>query len=210
MQAIIEGFGWGLFLAFLIGPIFFALIQAGIEYGFRAGFVLGLGIWISDVLYILGMFWSFNAIQKIAEADGFEKWVGLIGGIILLAFGLHSFFSKAPKIQYKGRLGIKKKNPYLALFSKGFLVNTVNPFTLLFWLGMMTNISVKPNYGNQEYWLFFGAIILTLVVSDSTKVFLAKQIRRQLREKHLLIVRKVTGLVLGIFGVALIIRTWII
>ena len=210
MQALIEGIGWGLFLTVLVGPIFFALIQAGIEYGFRAGVALGLGIWISDILFVAAMLYGITYIQEVVALDGFERWVGLIGGLILIFFGIGTFVSKPPQISFEGQLEIKKKNPYLALFSKGFLVNTINPFTFGFWLGIMGTISGKEAWGKPEYWLFFGAIIGTIVITDSLKVLGAKQIRKKLKQKHLVTTRKATGIILFVFGVVLIIRTWLL
>ncbi len=208
MQALIEGIGWGLFLTVLVGPIFFALIQAGIEYGFRAGITLGLGIWVSDSLFICLMLYGFTYIQEVVALDGFERWVGFIGGVILMLFGIGTFLSKPPHINYEGQLNIEKKNPYLALFTKGFLVNTVNPFTVAFWLGIMGNLGGKTIWGTNEYWLFFAGIIVTIVITDSLKVMGAKQIRKKLKQEHLVITRKATGIILFIFGVALIARTW--
>ena len=56
MNILIEGIKVGLILCFLIGPIFFALVQTGVEEGLRAGTAVGLGIWISDLIFILGVY----------------------------------------------------------------------------------------------------------------------------------------------------------
>ncbi len=208
MQALLEGIGWGLFLTILIGPIFFALVQAGIEYGFRAGFAVGLGIWVSDFLFIAMMLYSFSFIQEVAAIDGFDRWLGLIGGVILMAFGVGTYFSKPPEIDFDGQLDVDRKNPYLALFAKGFLVNTLNPFTVGFWLAMISGLGSKVAWGDSAYFIFFAGIMGTIIITDSLKAFLAKQIRKRLEQKHLIIARKATGVILFGFGVALVLRTW--
>ncbi|NNE30018.1 MAG: LysE family transporter [Saprospiraceae bacterium] len=208
MQALVEGIGWGIFLTFLIGPIFFALVQAGIEYGFRAGAMVGAGIWFSDILYIIFMYLSFQYLQELSETDGFIFWMGLAGGIILMSFGVGTFLSSPPKINYDQDLEVKKKNPYLSLFTKGVLVNAVNPFTVFFWLGMMSALSLKINWGSQEKIIFFSAIIGTIMCTDLLKVYLAKQIRKKLKASHLHWVRWITGGALFAFGIVLIWRCW--
>lgn len=208
MQALLEGIGWGLFLTILIGPIFFALVQAGIEYGFRAGFMVGLGIWVSDFLFIAMMLYSFSFTQEIVASDGFDRWLGLIGGIILMAFGIGTYLTKPPEIDFSGQLEVDRKNPYAALFAKGFLVNALNPFTVGFWLAMMSSLGSKVSWGESSYYLFFGGIMGTIILTDSLKAFLAKQIRKKLQQKHLVIARKATGIILFGFGIALILRTW--
>lgn len=206
LQALIEGIGWGLFLTFLVGPILFALLQAGIEYGFRAGAMMGLGIWISDIIYLLAMFWGFQYVQAVSEMAGFEFWMGLIGGIILMVFGFTTFFSPPPAIKYED-IDVPVSNPYGALFTKGFLVNAINPFTVLFWLGMMTSVSVKEDWASNDVIVFFVAIIGTIICTDLLKVYLAKQIRKKLKVKYLVWVRWITGSVLFLFGVILIVRS---
>jgi len=208
VQALLEGIGWGLFLTILIGPIFFALVQAGIEYGFRAGVAVGLGIWLSDLLFIGLMFYSFNYIQEVVAIEGFDRWLGLIGGVILILFGVGTFLKPPPKIDFSGQLNVDRKNPYGALFAKGFLVNSLNPFTVGFWLAMMSGLGSKVHWGNSEYYIFFGSIMGTIIFTDSLKAFLAKLIRKNLKQKHLVIARKATGIILFGFGIALILRTW--
>lgn len=206
MQALIEGIGWGFFLTFLIGPIVFALLQAGIEYGFRAGAMMGLGIWLSDVFYICIMYFGFSYVRQITELAGFEFWMGLIGGIILMSFGIGNIWGPPPQLKYASDLAIPRSNPYLALFTKGMLVNAINPFTIFFWLGMMSAISTRPKWGVTDIFIFFASIIGTIIITDLTKVYLAKQIRKKLKIDYLIWVRRITGLLLIVFGVTLIFR----
>lgn len=208
MQALVEGIGWGLFLTILVGPIVFALLQTGIEYGFRAGVAVGLGVWLSDILYITIMYFGFTYIQEITALDGFEFWTGLVGGIILLTFGIGSLLSPPPNINYDHVIDPNKDNPYASLFTKGFLVNTINPFTVFFWLGMMGAVSTKETWGKSDMVIFFSAIIFTIVCTDLLKIYMAKQIRSKLKRSHLQKTRWITGGALVVFGIALILRTW--
>ena len=203
MNLLVSGILMGLALSFLVGPILFALIQVGIEQGFRAGVVLGLGIWISDFVYIGSVYWGISYVAAVTEMEGFEFYLGGIGGIILIAIGLGTFFSPPPALES----GTKVTNSsYLALWMKGFLINTLNPFTLLFWLSMMSTVVLKEELSDLQAGLFFGGIMGTVVIFDSLKVYLAKLIRNKLKPLHILRMRQVSGAALFIFGVALIVR----
>ena len=46
MYPLLIGLQYGLFLSILVGPLLVALVQTGFEQGMRAGFMVGLGIWL--------------------------------------------------------------------------------------------------------------------------------------------------------------------
>ena len=99
MHPFLNGVFFGLALAVLLGPIFFALIQAGLERGFRAGLAIGIGIWVSDFLFIFAVYHSVSRIVAITEIDGFELWTGVAGGIILMAICTMTLLSPPPKME---------------------------------------------------------------------------------------------------------------
>lgn len=200
MEALLNGIKYGLFLTILVGPLVFALVQAGVERGFRAGTMIGFGIWVSDVLFILAVYYGFSHVRAITEWTYFEITVGVIGGIILILTGIVTFISKTPDINKSKQL----TGTYLALWVKGFIINTFNPFTVFFWVLVMTTVVADKNYSPHQSLLYFGGILGTIMVTDSLKVLLAKRLRHYLEVHHLIWVRKVTGVALFVFGLILI------
>ncbi len=91
IAALGEGFSVGLLLSALIGPVFFALIQASLTNGFRYAAALATGILVSDLIYVLV---TFFGIKFIAGFESFEVVLGLGGGLILIGFGINSIFKK--------------------------------------------------------------------------------------------------------------------
>jgi len=91
MITLLNGIKWGLFLAILVGPILLSLVQAGIEKGTRVGLVMGSGVWISDILYILAVYLGLSTVDLPPQ---FAFYTGIVGGIILISFGLVNFFVK--------------------------------------------------------------------------------------------------------------------
>lgn len=205
MQIVLNGIQIGLLLAILMGPILIALVQTGIERGIRAGAMVGLGIWISDILFISIAYAGLNYIAPLKESENFIFYVGLVGGLVLIIVGVGTILKKPPS--WEQNSVIPTKAPYFTLWLKGFLVNTINPFTFVFWVTMMSTSVGDQGYNRAEALLFFGAILGTIVVTDLTKVVLAKYIRQWLQGKHILWIRWISGGALIIFGVVLIIRS---
>ena len=96
MELIWDAIKLGLFLAALPGPILFTLIQTGVEEGTKAGLILGSGIWISDVLFILFVYFGLTYAAEIVQSQSFILWTGIIGAIILIGFGIGIMITKAP------------------------------------------------------------------------------------------------------------------
>ncbi len=206
MDILLKGIGWGLFLSILMGPILFALIQTGIERGVRAGLMVGLGIWVSDLLFILAVFFGVSYVLSITRQTNFEFQLGIAGGIILIIIGLGMALSKSPAA--RDEAGVSKSKSYSAFWLKGFLINTINPFTVSFWTGIMTTEVVAGGMSTQQVAIFFSGILGMIIFTDALKVVLAKRLGKWLSADHIKKVRLATGIILAILGVVLMIRVW--
>ncbi len=212
----------GLMLTVLAGPILFALLQAGIEQGFRAGMMVALGVFLSDVMFVVAVYFGLSYILAIINLEGFELILGIVGGIALILIGVGTLLSKPPTMpdeEYfldkntSDKVLLEKpdqfKSSYLSLFGKGFFVNTANPFTFFFWGVIATAKMAESNFSDDEFFLFFGGILFVIVASDTLKVYLARMIRKKLKPENILLVRKISGLAFVIFGVVLILRVMV-
>lgn len=208
MELIWKGMLYGLGLSFLIGPLLFSLIQTSIEEGFRAGWMVGLGIWISDILFISVTYCFISLVAEITQWGGLKMTLGIVGGFILILLGVGSLLSKPPVIENMKEKAIRQ-NSYLSLWLKGFLLNTINPFTFLFWAGISGLVFTNKSPTDTEAMYFYGGLVGTLVVTDTTKVALAKLIRRWLKPHYILRFRRIVGIAFIIFGVVLVVRVCI-
>ena len=207
IELIIKGSIAGLTLSFLIGPVFFAILQTGIEKGFRAGIMLCAGIWVSDISIILLAYLGLSYILMLVQWEGFHLWIGSIGGLILITFGLSAILSNK-SLQFDKPSHLKKRTQNIKLFSKGFLVNTFNPFTIVFWLGLMSTIVAQSARTIGDASTFFGSLLIVMISFDIAKVALSKKIRGWISTHSVQRVRKTTGFLLLVFGVVLVIRVW--
>ena len=85
---IIAGIPWGIFLSFMIGPVFFILLETSIVKGFRAALVFDLGVILGDIVFIgIAYLGSFRMIQSLKD----QPALFIFGGVLMLAYGVISF-----------------------------------------------------------------------------------------------------------------------
>ncbi|MDM9629863.1 LysE family translocator [Robiginitalea aurantiaca] len=191
----------GFLLSFMVGPVFFVLLETSATKGFRAGLALDMGVVVADILFlVIAYFSSFQLLENLSNQPGLY----VFGGVILLVYGLTTFFRSDFK-EKKPRI-VTRKSDYLGLFVKGFLLNFINIGVLVFWLGVI--IIVGPSLDNQPNRIitFFSAMLGAYLLTDLFKILLAKQLRRKLTRDRILIVKKVLGIILIICGIVLIIK----
>lgn len=193
-MSFLEGFLVGLGMIIFIGPVFFTLLKSALSYGFWAGMMVALGIFISDVVCVA--LCSFGAIPFFNNPLN-QHWLAIGGSIILFGLGLKYLLK--PNVNVDTELKLKAGH-YTAYFAKGFLVNFVNPFVFLVWISVIGLAQTK--YENQQdVWIFLGAALLAILITDSTKVIFADRIKALIQPKFLLRAYQVIGIILIGFGI---------
>ncbi len=202
-----EGIILGLTLAFLIGPAFVALVQTSIHYGQKTGLLFALGIALSDLTLIALSY--LGAVQFIRDSSN-QLIIGVVGGIVLIVFGLVTFLKKY-KVSTTRGIEVKVSisgGGFFRHILKGFFMNILNPFLLIFWLGVMSFVSARYGVGTKEVVTFFTAAIITVFVTDSVKCIIASRIRRYLNISILTYVNKGVGIALMVFGLVMFARVY--
>jgi threonine/homoserine/homoserine lactone efflux protein len=205
MHSLIEGIALGLTLDlfFGFGPAFFAEIQTGIHRGFYKGFILALGVFLNDLilvgLSIIGAHVIMNTMHKY-------QILGVIGGVILILFGIATY---RDKIEITGEdEDININEPHVLMYMlKGFLLNIANPFVWLFWPTVVLGVATPFMNTTLDIVFFFSGTLLMFLLVDTTKVFLASRIKNYITDKMLHLINKVAGVGLFVFGIVLVIRT---
>ncbi len=205
---ILTAVPWGFILSFMIGPVFFVLLETSVIKGFRAALVFNLGVIIADIVFIaIAYFSSYRLIQSIKD----EPALFIFGGLIMVTYGIISFV-KLKKVSKNEIIDedsseIIKKN-YLSLFVKGFLLNFINVGVLGFWLAILITIGPQLEMVPSRMLTFFTAVIATYFITDIFKILVAKQLRRFLTAKNIFKVKQVISIILIVFGTALLVQGW--
>ena len=201
---LIEAIGWGLMLSVMTGPIFFTIIQTALDEGVGSACALVAGQWLSDVFYILFVLFGWEALvyslQDSVSMQQFRLFLGISGALFISVLG---FFLIIKKASWKPSVS---KKEYSFNFIKGFLINTLTPFPVFFWISMMTSLITRGISGKQAI-LFLGVILIVVILTDLIKVYGAAQIRNYITEKYVQISRKLIGLALILSGIILLVKT---
>lgn len=204
LNDIISAIPLGFFLSFMIGPVFFVLLETSVVKGFRAAIIFDLGVVLADIIFILiAYFSSYRLIQSIKD----DPALFIFGGLVMLTYGIISFVKNRKEskkeIDQEDPSDLAKNN-YLTLFIKGFFLNFINIGVLGFWLAILITIGPQLELKASRMITFFSTLIVTYFVTDIFKILLAKQLRNKLNPKNILIIKKFISIILIISGVFLL------
>ncbi len=195
----------GFILAFLIGPVFFVLLETAAIKGFRAALAVDLGVIFADIVFILIAYFSTNQIlEKIKD----DPALFIFGGMLLATYGAISFI-KERKNYNKIRdtsVEIINKHNYFMLFFKGFLLNFINIGVLAFWIGIIVVAGPQMDMDTNRIILFFVMVLCTYLFVDVLKMLLAKRLKRKLTPKRTYIIKRAISMIMVVFGVFLILK----
>ena len=197
----------GFFLSFMIGPVFFMLIQTSIVKGARAAIAFDLGVILGDVVFILIAYYGSKSLLEQIKDD---PRLFYIGGLILLLYGLITYLDKSQKrVIQDEKLVLPEKTNYTKLFLKGFLLNFINVGVLAFWLGMIVIVGSNLQMNPSKIFNYFTVILISYLITDIGKIVLAKQLKKKLTPKITYKVKRIMGIILMVFGIVLILKGFI-
>lgn len=205
MGVFLEGTILGLSLAFLFGfgPAFFALIQTGIYRGFLQGVILALGIFINDLLLVTLSILGASSFMKNFEDF---KTMGIIGGAVLVVIGIFTFIKKSTVSSNEE--DENSSEPHLLIyFGKGFILNALNPFVWIFWISIVVGVTAQYSADTYKLVLFFSGTLAVVLITDIIKTFAASQFKRMVTDKFLILINKIAGIAISLFGIFLILRS---
>ena len=96
---------------------------------------------------------------------------------------------------------------YLLYAAKGFLINTINPFVFIYWVGAVSFITLEPDYKKSDLFFFFVAAVCSNFIFDVSKSFLASKVKHLLTHRLMVRVSRIVGVAIILLGVRLLWKT---
>tara|TARA_B110000008_G_C16905696_1_gene538627 strand:+ start:703 stop:1320 length:618 start_codon:yes stop_codon:yes gene_type:complete len=192
----------GFFTAFIMGPVFWVLLETSITKGFRAAVAFDLGVMFADVCFIAVCY--FGSLQLL-EVEQNKQGLFVLGGTILLLYGLFSWINRSKKNKEQPEIQEFKEN-YFGLAAKGFFLNILNVGVFIFWGGVLIVSSPTSGKSFTNFVLFFSIVILSYFVTDLLKISVANRFKSLLTGKGIVIVNSIISLILIVSGIVLIIK----
>lgn len=200
IEAIIKGLAMGLLLIISVGPVIFTIIKQSINNGRGGGFSFIAGVWVSDFLLVVLSNLFSELVTTILD---FKMQIGIVGSAFLIGMGVFYIFFKKVHIHPEDISSPPlKSSDHAKIVLQGFLLNTLNPAVIAFWLTTATAISVSHSIRDRI--IIFATALTLNMTADVIKVTIAGKLRSKLTVKNIRLINKISGLILFIFGTVLL------
>lgn len=185
-----EGLITGIMLTVMLGPVTMIILRYGLQVNRLAGIWAAAGTWVSDLIFIALTFWLTTAIDDWTQQPGIRLVLFLAGGFGLMLMG--AFLLKVrQKTLNTGDTVVRSS--YVRAYTGGFLVNSLSPFTLFFWLGAAVFVHMQEA---SAIWYYTG-LMLALAAGDFTKAWLAPKLTFWLKERYVYWIQVVAGILIA-------------
>lgn len=190
----------GLLLALSVGPVIFTIIKHSINNGKSGGFSFVIGVWFSDfLLVVLSNVFS----ELVTQLLDFKTVIGVAGSTFLIGMGLFYLLLKKVHIHPEDvAMPPMRSSDHAKIALQGFLLNTLNPAVMAFWLTAATAIAITHSVRDRII-IFTTALALNMG-ADVVKITLAGKVRKKLTLKNIRLINKISGLILLLFGTVLL------
>ncbi len=199
LEIMLKGLTFGLLLSISVGPVLFSIIKQSLNNGHRGGFAFIFGVCASDITLVLisNVFTEvFNSLRT------YKTEIGVAGCIFLVSMGIYFLFFKKVKVNEEGKQVFKfRKRDYAKIFLSGYFMNTLNPAVFIFWITTSTAVIIHTV---NERIIIFTTCLVWMLGTDILKVLLAGKIRNRLTPHNIHIINRINGIILIVFGIALI------
>ena len=198
---LVRGFGFGLLLQIAVGPVCLFVFSAAVGQGFARAIQAVLAVTIIDAAFIT---LAIAGIASLVSRPGFKRIVGIIGGGILVLFGLSIELSLLgvsiiPGFEFTMREGM---SPFLA----GLLMTGSNPLTILFWSGVFSS-KIAEDGMDRTGMVFFGAGAVLSTMAFLSVVSIAGDLAgRFLPEIVITVLNGIVGAGLLFFGIRIFVK----
>lgn len=207
-EAFLKGLAISLLLIFSVGPVIFTIIKQSVNHGRRGGFSFVAGVWLSDIIWIV---LSMGFGEFVKTLMDFKIPIGIAGCGFLIGMGIYYAFLKKIKPRRLEEpieiAGDEKANEggrtnYFAIFSSGFLINTLNPAVISFWVIMAASLSAIYSFNHQI--IIFSTCLGVNMLADVGKVLGAGVLGKKLSDRNILLINKISGFLYLAFGIIIL------
>ena len=165
---MLNALGVGLLIGFPIaatpGPMFFLVLRRTLAQGWRGGLPSGMGIATGDGIYAIVAAFGMSAVINLLVAQ--RRWIGLAGGIAIVAIGIRTLIARpltltlSPQAGRGNDLGAGQGgSAYLSTLG----LTLANPPTVVSFLAVFAGLGVRVGSG----WPPAAALVLGITLASA-------------------------------------------
>ena len=132
---LVQGAAMGCLVAAAIGPIAMLCIRTTLERGRIAGIAAGMGVALADTIYAAIGAYGISFVGAALSSG--ESWLKLVGGIVLIAFGV--YLARKQPVTAAEEQEVPKS--IVADFAMTLGLTLTNPMTILSFAGLFAGVS---------------------------------------------------------------------
>ena len=132
---LVQGAAMGFLVAAAIGPIAMLCIRTTLERGRIAGIAAGMVVALADTIYAAIGAYGISFVGAALTSG--EAWLKLVGGIVLIAFGI--YLARKQPVTAAEEQEVPKS--IVADFAMTFGLTLTNPMTILSFAGLFAGVS---------------------------------------------------------------------
>ncbi|HEY7669480.1 MAG TPA: LysE family transporter [Hyphomicrobium sp.] len=194
----------GILVAAPVGPVNVLCIQRAIERGFWGGIAAGLGAMLGDGLIALC---AALGVGAISGAIAYHRMtIQLLGGLVLLAFGMKLYFATPRFVPVATEEGHKETlRDFVWDIPQTFLLTITNPGAVLGLFAIFGGVSTFVEVAS-----YVDALTIVAAVMGGSLAWwvglshLIGRFRHLVSERRLRLINQIAGLLLSAFGVLLV------
>jgi threonine/homoserine/homoserine lactone efflux protein len=199
MSPIISGLAYGFGISFMLGTVFFTLIQQGLKHGAKAGVAIATGVIITDIIFISLAYW-FTDLASV-WIENHKTVITLGGGIFIIGMGIFGLIKKSKVQESK-----EEKSDFspFKLMGIGATLNATNPVNFFVWLTLQT-LLLSKGYKTTEIVTFFTASLAAIFMAEVAFAWLAFYVKNKLNRKVLVYIKTGINVIFIAIGLYLVI-----
>ena len=132
---LVQGAAIGFLVAAAIGPIAMLCIRTTLERGRIAGIAAGMGVAVADTIYAAIGAYGISFLGAALTSG--ETWLKLVGGLVLIAFGI--YLARKQAVSAADEKEVPKS--IIADFGMTLALTLTNPMTILSFAGLFAGVS---------------------------------------------------------------------
>jgi threonine/homoserine/homoserine lactone efflux protein len=202
---IVSGVLIGFFVALPIGPVNLICIRRTLRCGSFHGFVSGLGAALGDGLFAAITGFGFTAVAQLIV--GFSTALQLIGGLLLLSFGIRTFFAPPPP-RFDERLAANENgtSSHVRAMASTFALTISNPATLFGFTALFAGLG---GLAGENPSFFAAAFVVLGVFCGSTLWWLTLTtvvglLHARINDRTVRVINEISGGLFALFGVTVL------
>lgn len=199
MQAAIQGLLYGLGISFMLGTVFFALIQQGLKFGVKAGVFIAIGVILTDIFFIALAFFFTDLASTFIQSN--RSFITLLGAGFIIVFGLVGVLTTNKQEEFSA---VEKLIP-LRMIALGAVLNATNPVNFFVWLSLQV-LMLSQGFGNAYALTFYGFSLFAIFLAEVGIATFAYYLKNKLNEKVLLYLKNGINLLFIGIGVILLLK----